>query len=94
MTPEPPATPRCQGEDPYIFDNEWTYGMALGMCEECPVRLWCLRQVDPARSYFDGVAGGHVWKEGRPQDRMTNPRQDEVLITYLATIRQLKKLNP
>jgi hypothetical protein len=63
MTP-PPATPACAGSPPEWFDIWDEPGLALSVCAECPVRQWCLNTVDPLRSHFDGVAGGHAWHEG------------------------------
>lgn len=89
----PPAQPLCVDEEPSLFDVEFTYGMALAICQNCPVREWCLNQVDPARSYYDGVAGGVVWREGIPNPKWTDVRRDVTLIDYLARRGQLKKLN-
>lgn len=91
--PKPPAQPSCNPDTADLFDMEWTYGMALAICQDCPVRDWCLTVVDPARNYYDGVAGGAVWKEGVPRQEWTNPRRDPVVVTYLARIGQLMKLN-
>lgn len=63
----PPAKPSCEGADPTIFDQtDWqSTGIGLSICETCPVRAWCLETVDPAKGNFDGIAGGHVWIDGR-----------------------------
>lgn len=79
----PPETPACQDTNPDYFDMDFMYPAALAICEPCPVKLWCLRQVDPARSYFDGVAGGHVWYEGKVQGKLTDPTTDPLLNIYL-----------
>lgn len=89
----PPAKPSCEDEEPSLFDNEFTFGMALAICAECPVREWCLNRVDPAGSWFDGVAGGVVWREGFPSAKWTKTHQDAVLIDYLVRRGMLKKLN-
>lgn len=70
--------------DPYIFDNTWTYGMALGTCQTCTVQAWCLQTVDPARNYYDGVVGGHVWRDGRPVDKFTDT-SEPILALYMNT---------
>lgn len=81
-TPQPPGDPACVGTDPYVFDNEWTYGMALGICKPCPVKAWCLQTVDPAKNYYDGVVGGHVWKEGVAVHRFSDTTEP-ILRLYL-----------
>lgn len=65
MTP-PPGKPACQGADPVAFDQTEYQNTSMGLqiCAECPVRAWCLETVDPAKSFFDGIAGGHVWVGG------------------------------
>lgn len=38
---------------------------ALATCAACTVRQECLQVVRPTESFFDGVAGGIVWREGK-----------------------------
>ncbi|MFH9419999.1 WhiB family transcriptional regulator [Streptomyces sp. NPDC017529] len=37
----------------------------LRACNACPVIESCLRTVDPANTWFDGVCGGRLWSNGR-----------------------------
>ncbi len=57
----------CVGADPHLFDA--VKGMraleALLYCDRCPVVTECDRIVAPRRSYYDGVAAGRVWNNGR-----------------------------
>ena len=92
MPYDPPATPACEGQDPWFFEDPFAHQYALDICALCPVRLWCLNQVDPARMYFDGVAGGHVWKDGELVRSWLPDKPDPVLVTYLTTNRITKKL--
>ena len=39
--------------------------LALSYCQRCTVRKPCMEFVRPARSYFDGVVAGHLWRNGR-----------------------------
>ncbi|MHC0429964.1 WhiB family transcriptional regulator [Streptomyces sp. O3] len=39
---------------------------ALRACLRCPVRQRCEETVAPAESWFDGVSGGRLWRNGRP----------------------------
>lgn len=67
MIPKPPAKPACEGADPTIFDQTDYKNTSIGLriCERCPVRAWCLETVNPAQGNFDGIAGGHVWLDGK-----------------------------
>jgi hypothetical protein len=90
---DPPEEPNCKPEDAELFDNDLTYGMALGICKDCPIRDYCLDWVDPARNYYDGVVGGVAWHDGKPLNRWTNINRDGTLVSYLARRNLLKKLN-
>lgn len=37
----------------------------LALCRECPFVARCLDRVKPAESWYDGVCGGHVWRNGK-----------------------------
>lgn len=83
--------PACHGEDPQLFEFDLFYPQALKICATCPVRDWCLREVDPIRhNYFEGVSGGYAWKNGYPNAKHFDP-DDHVLVAYLSTRR--RKLN-
>ena len=75
----------CRTTDPDYFDMEFLYGAALAICATCPVRLWCLKLVDPAPSGYSGVAGGHAWSNGKPLPQYKTDLADPVLTTYLDT---------
>jgi hypothetical protein len=36
----------------------------LRACNQCPIRQECEAVVDPAHSWFDGVSGGRLWRNG------------------------------
>ncbi|MFI6979836.1 hypothetical protein ACIBSV_14750 [Embleya sp. NPDC050154] len=38
---------------------------ALAACEHCPIIAPCLAIVDPEHTWFDGVSGGRLWRNGR-----------------------------
>lgn len=44
---------------------EWAAD-ALDICAGCRFVTACLKRVDPRHSQFDGVAGGILWRNGRP----------------------------
>jgi WhiB family redox-sensing transcriptional regulator len=58
----------CKGADPSLFDffDGERVEDALSYCDRCTVIEECLAYVSPRRSYFDGVAAGKVWRNGRP----------------------------
>ncbi|GGV26746.1 hypothetical protein GCM10010245_43920 [Streptomyces spectabilis] len=37
----------------------------LRACNQCPIRKECEAVVDPGRTWFDGVSGGRLWRNGR-----------------------------
>ncbi|MEU8958765.1 WhiB family transcriptional regulator [Streptomyces sp. NPDC048518] len=37
----------------------------LRACNQCPIRRECEAIVDPSRTWFDGVSGGRLWRNGR-----------------------------
>jgi hypothetical protein len=37
----------------------------LRACNHCPIREECEAVVDPAHTWFDGVCGGRLWRNGR-----------------------------
>jgi hypothetical protein len=82
VIPAPPAPPACEGADPTIFDQtDWqNTNIGISICERCPVRAWCLETVDPARGNFDGIAGGHVWIDGKIKWSIPG---DEIATNYL-----------
>ncbi|MFG2178941.1 WhiB family transcriptional regulator [Streptomyces abikoensis] len=38
---------------------------ALRACAGCPVARYCLEAVAPRESWFDGVCGGRLWRNGK-----------------------------
>lgn len=78
----------CAGVNPRLFD-ETTYPQAwnaLKVCSSCPRRTqWaCLKKIEPHRTWFDGVAGGMVWRNGIVQTvtGKTIHLTDRTLIEY------------
>lgn len=71
----------CGDADPEWFDMYEAPTIALNYCKECPMRRWCLEQVNPARMGYDGIAGGHVFKDGRVITRWSNIN-DPILKLY------------
>lgn len=83
MHTPPPDHPACVGEDPQLFEFNLFFAAAIDICSTCPVRAWCLRQVDPARhTVYEGVTGGYAWKNGYPQQGNPN---DPILAAYVSS---------
>ena len=59
----------CIDSQPMYFDQIERNTMAeeaLSLCARCPVKTECLMIVQPRTSYFDGVCGGFIFKNGNP----------------------------
>lgn len=68
----------CRGIEPSIFDAyEFPAALlALGFCAQCPIKQQCLDVVRPSKSFFDGVAGGVVWRNGYRVRADNSTRED------------------
>lgn len=77
------------GMNPAWWDYEEFELEALKVCDACPIRLECLKWVDPANSYFDGVAGGYSWQNGKP--KYFPGREDKTLLEYWSKAEMLGK---
>jgi len=56
----------CLGDNPKLFDAT-SYPQAfagLAVCARCTVKVECLQTVRPGPSWFDGIAGGVVFRDG------------------------------
>jgi hypothetical protein len=78
----------CRGVAPSVFDadeypNAW---QAIKICSTCPrkARWACLQKIEPHKSWFDGVAGAMVWRNGIVQTIIgkTLHLSDESLANY------------
>lgn len=47
---------------------------ALSICSECKVQEECLLVVNPSNSFFDGIAGGIIFKNGQIQEKVKKVR--------------------
>jgi hypothetical protein len=58
----------CVDANPMYFDqieHNKLAKEALNYCAVCPVRKQCLMVVKPRESYFDGICGGVIWRNGQ-----------------------------
>jgi len=57
----------CRNADPKLFDaiTIQTAQLALDYCRSCSLWDDCSAYVKPSTSYFDGVAAGAVWEDGK-----------------------------
>lgn len=70
----------CAGADPRLFDAH-TFpeaDEALEFCRGCVVVLECVSWVRPNRSFFDGVCGGMVWRNGYKVRADNSTREDRL----------------
>lgn len=50
----------------YVFTRNLSDAKhTLRACNQCPIRRQCEAVVDPAHTWFDGVSGGRLWRNGR-----------------------------
>lgn len=54
-------------DDTILFETQERYlvKQALAVCNTCSVRRECIEVISPYQTFFDGVAGGFLWKDGR-----------------------------
>lgn len=64
---EPDDEPACHAADPRLFDARTlkTAEPAFSYCLRCTVTDWCLDIVRPTSSWFDGVAAGRLYVNGK-----------------------------
>ena len=70
----------CRDADPGLFDAvEGPYvAYALAYCQRCVVVRECDAFVRPRKSFYDGVAAGKLWRNGRIVDPDQDPLFDAV----------------
>ena len=71
----------CLGKSPQIFDA-FTFpeaNLAMSICKTCTVVTECFNLVRPNKSFFDGVAGGIVWRNGYRVRENNTTREDRIL---------------
>ncbi|MEV7235383.1 hypothetical protein AB0N06_15790 [Streptomyces sp. NPDC051020] len=52
--------------DQWVFTRTMSEAApVLRACNHCPIREECEAVVDPAHTWFDGVCGGRLWRNGR-----------------------------
>ncbi len=68
----------CIGHDPKLFDatNYPQAYAALAVCGMCSIKVECLQVVRPGPSWFDGVAGGVVFRNGYQVRKDNSSRGD------------------
>ncbi|MDG4857687.1 WhiB family transcriptional regulator [Streptomyces sp. T-3] len=50
----------------YVFTRDRAEAEpVLRACNQCPIRQECEAIVDPSHTWFDGVSGGRLWRNGR-----------------------------
>lgn len=81
----------CRESDPWLFD-QYQLDLAqpgLQHCKGCPFWQNCEDLVQPKSSYYDGICGGKVWRNGRvlaslhptlPHKLKVGLEEDEVFI--------------
>ena len=62
----------CRDCDPWLFDKTQIdlAQPALAYCQRCPFWEKCESLVEPQPSFYDGVCGGKVWRNGKVLARL------------------------
>lgn len=72
----------CRETDSWLFDqtNLDLAMPGLNVCKGCPFWQNCEDLVQPKTSYYDGICGGKVWKNGKILARLvsSSPNRLEV----------------
>lgn len=86
MNPPDITAAVCRELPPGLFDVTSPIDTRPGLetCATCTVKVECLRAVDPWRSYYDGIAGGYVWQDGRVRE--WSVKENDTIAAYYATI--------
>lgn len=77
----------CIGSNAMYFDQIEPNALAdeaLSYCARCPVKAECVMIVKPHESYFDGICGGIIWKNGRPVGSRIKPKAEKIVIDEVA----------
>lgn len=85
----------CANEEPRLFDTmNWLNAPALQICRNCPVKELCLETVNPVRTFFDGVAGGFLWLNGRAlvKEYLSLPASVRPYANYRGIVNYLEKI--
>ncbi len=76
------ADAACLGKPPILFDqtefDSLYTELALQICAKCKVQEDCLLIVNPTNTYFDGIAGGIIFKNGEIVDKSTLPKSPKL----------------
>lgn len=84
----------CINEDPKAFDTvNWLNAEALEICRDCPVQDLCLETVNPIRTFYDGIAGGFLWLNGRAlvNEYLALPKSLRPYANYRGMLKYLEK---
>lgn len=62
----------CRDSDPWLFDqiNLDLAQPALNICKTCSFWNECEELISPRASYYDGICGGKVWRNGKVLARL------------------------
>lgn len=85
----------CVNEEPKLFDTtNWLNAPALQICRDCPIKQECVETVNPVRTFFDGIAGGFIWLNGRAlvKEYLSLPASVRPYANYRGIVNYLEKL--
>ena len=72
----------CRNADPWLFDqtNLDLAQPALSHCSRCIFWQECESLIQPKANFFDGVAAGKVWRNGRILAKLDNSSPYRLLV--------------
>lgn len=85
----------CANAEPKLFDTvNWLNAPALQFCHGCPIQELCVTTVNPVRTFFDGVAGGFLWLNGRAlvKEYLSLPPSVRPYANYRGIVNYLQKI--
>lgn len=75
----------CRDAPPNLFDATELHQAAQGLsyCATCIVTVLCRAVIRPGRTYYDGIAGGSVYRNGRVVASLTRDSQTRQLVSTM-----------
>lgn len=65
----------CRGLPPQVFDGKTheDVNAALATCHGCRCKRACNLWMRPGRTFYDGIAAGRLWRDGKAVEPVPQP---------------------
>jgi hypothetical protein len=72
----------CKDADPWLFDQNIIDLALPGLryCQGCPFWQECDTLIEPRKSFYDGVAAGKIWKNGKVLARLDSASPHRLIL--------------